>query len=155
LALAIATFVTVSRGAQLGFLVASMIVIFLMFRWLRTPLLISAVVLDGALYIGRNAVVEGLGTMAGEDQHEVRMIEINGEEVEYTGTKHRVLLLQVYEEPLAEAGWFGWGGALNDVKIEPHLENRFRSIDSHYILFYLQYGKITTAIFLFVAGVVI
>lgn len=154
-ALATATFVTVSRGAQLGFLVASMIVIFFMFRRLRAPLMISAMVLITGLYLSKDLVVETLGTMAGEDQHEVRMIEINGEEVEYTGTKHRVLLLQVYEEPLQEAGWFGWGGALTDVKIEPQLENRFRSIDSHYILFYLQYGKITTAVFLFVAAVVI
>lgn len=155
IALAVATFVTVSRGAQLGFLIASMIVVFFMFRSLRVPLIISAVVLGTSLFLFKDAVVEGLGTMAGEDPHEVRMIEINGEEVEYTGTKHRVLLLQVYEEPLKEAGWFGWGGALTDVKIEPQLENRFRSIDSHYILFYLQYGKVTTAIFLIIAAVVI
>lgn len=145
-ALGLAVLVTVSRGAQVGFIIAGMVVVFLMYRQLRIPLAITAIVMGTSLYIYRDAVVDTLGRLAGEQNNEVRMMMIDGEEVEYTGTKHRLLLLQVYREPLAQAGWFGWGGALKGVEIDEGLQ-RFRSIDSHYILFFLQYGRLGLGFF--------
>lgn len=152
--LGLAVLVTVSRGAQVGFVIAGMTVVFLMCRPLRIPLAVTALVLGTTLYTFRDSVMESLGRMAGEHNNEVRMLMIDGEEVEYTGTKHRLLLLQVYREPLAEAGWFGWGGALKGVEIDDGLQ-RFRSIDSHYILFFLQYGWLGLGFFIAVTLLVI
>lgn len=137
-----AIIVTVSRGAQLGYLIACGVAFFLMVPRFRIPLAVTAVTAALALYSVKDVLVDTLGQMAGENTEEVRMIEIDGEEVEYTGTKHRLLLLQVYRRPLEEAGFFGWGGAMAGVKIDPELEQRFGSIDSHYVLFHLQYGRL-------------
>lgn len=155
LILGVAIFATVSRGAQLGYLIACAVAAFLMLPRLRLPMCLVAVVMGGTLFAFRGVLVESLGALAGENSAESRIIVVDGEEVEYTGTKHRLLLLQVYKEPLAAAGWFGWGGSLKGVQIDPELEQRFGSIDSHYILFFLQYGRLGTiafiAISLFVA----
>lgn len=145
--LGIAIIVTVSRGAQLGYIIACGVAVFLMKPKLRIPLVVATVACGGFLFAVREVLVENLGKMAGENTEEVRMIMIEGEEVEYTGTKHRILLLQVYKRPLEQAGWFGWGGALNGVQIDPDLAQRFGSIDSHYVLFYLQYGRIGSWLF--------
>jgi hypothetical protein len=141
-ALGAAIIVTVSRGAQLGYIIACGVAFFLMVPRLRIPLAMTAITLAVTLYSMKDVLVDSLGQMAGENTEEIRMIEIDGEEVEYTGTKHRLLLLQVYRRPLEEAGLFGWGGAMTGVKIEPDLMQRFGSIDSHYVLFHLQYGRL-------------
>lgn len=143
-----AVLVTVSRGAQLGYCIAAVGSIFLLKPKLRIPLILAALLGGSFLYGARDILMENLGKMAGENTEEVRMIMIDGEEVEYTGTKHRILLLQVYRRPLEQAGWFGWGGGLKGVEIDPDLAQRFGSIDSHYVLFYLQYGRIGSCLFL-------
>jgi len=142
LALGAAIIVTVSRGAQLGYVIACGVAVFLMVPKLRIPLAVTAIAGGLALYSVRDMIVDTLGQMAGENTEEIRMINIDGEEVEYTGTKHRLLLLQVYRKPLEQAGWFGWGGAMTGVEIDPELAQRFGSIDSHYVLFHLQYGQL-------------
>ena len=145
--LGITIFVTVSRGAQLGYCIAAGFAVFLLKPRLRIPLVIIAVSSAVFLYSVKDVLVEQLGKMAGENTEEARIIMIDGEEVEYTGTKHRLLLLQVYRGPLEQAGLFGWGGALSGVQIDPELAQRFGSIDSHYVLFYLQYGRIGSYLF--------
>lgn len=142
-----AVLVTVSRGAQLGYCIAVGGSVFLLKPKLRIPLILAAVMGGSLLYGARDVLLESLGKMAGENTEEVRMIMVDGEEVEYTGTKHRLLLLQVYRRPLEQAGWFGWGGSLSGVQIDPELAQRFGSIDSHYVLFYLQYGRIGSYLF--------
>lgn len=153
--LAAAVFVTVSRGAQLGYCIAAGVAVFLMKPKLRIPLALAAISGGLILYTARDVLVENLGKLAGENTDEIRMITIEGEEVEYTGTKHRLLLLQVYKRPLEQAGWFGWGGALSGVEIDPELTQRFGSIDSHYVLFYLQYGRIGSWLFIGISLTVI
>ena len=142
LALGAAIVVTVSRGAQLGYLIACGVVFFLLVPRIRIPLGLVVIVGAALLYSVRDTLVDSLGKMAGENTDEIRMIQIDGEEVEYTGTKHRLLLLQVYRKPLEQAGWLGWGGAMTGVQIDPELAQRFGSIDSHYVLFQLQYGRL-------------
>ncbi len=142
LALGAAILVTVSRGAQLGYLIVCGIATFLMIPKLRIPLIATAIAGGVTLFAVRDVLIDSLGKMAGENTEEVRMIMIDGEEVEYTGTKHRILLLQVYRRPLEQAGLFGWGGAMSGVQIDPDLAQRFGSIDSHYVLFHLQYGQL-------------
>jgi hypothetical protein len=147
LMLAAAVLVTVSRGAQLGFLITTGVSAFLLLpRW-RSVLGAAAIVGCGLLFVAQDFVAKSLATLAGENGREPRLIVIDGAEVEYTGTKHRMLLSTVYRDPLRNAGYFGWGGAMDGVRIEPDLQSRFGSIDNHYIRFRLQYGLIGTALF--------
>lgn len=147
LMLAVSVLVTVSRGAHVGFLVTTAVSVFLLLpRW-RSVLGAAAVVGCGLLFLAQDFVATTLATLAGENGREPRLILIDGAEVEYTGTKHRLLLSTVYREPLRDSGYFGWGGAMTGVRIEPDLQSRFGSIDNHYIRFRLQYGLIGTALF--------
>lgn len=78
--------------------------------------------------------------MAGENNETPKLIMINGEEEIYTGTRHRVLLFKVYAEALRDAGLFGWGQQMKGIDLEDEIAERFGSIDSHYVLFFLQRG---------------
>lgn len=147
---AAAVFVTVSRGAHLGFLIAITGTALLLLRRGRVVLLVLVISATTSVYSARHHVIEFLEAAVGQEREEVRTIMIDGEPVVYTGTKHRLLLLQVYRHPLNNAGWFGWGGSLKGVRIDPELEQRFGSIDSHYVLFFLQYGYVGMSLFVLV-----
>jgi hypothetical protein len=147
LMLAAAVLVTISRGAHFGFLISTAVTTFLLLPGWRLVLGTAAIVGCGLLFLAQDYVATSLATLAGENGREPRLIVIDGTEVEYTGTKHRILLSAVYRDPLRNAGYFGWGGAMHGVRIEPDLQSRFGSIDNHYIRFRLQYGLIGTALF--------
>ncbi|MGF1583280.1 MAG: O-antigen ligase family protein [Gemmataceae bacterium] len=142
-----ALFGTVSRGPQLAGILTTSLVVFFRFRKWRLAMLLLGLVTVCGVYYGKDRIMEALGKVAGESDEDVRIILIDGEEVEYTGTKHRVLLLSVYRNAIENAGWLGYGFHLRGVEVEEHLANRFGSIDCHYILFLLRYGYLTLALF--------
>ena len=143
-----AAFFCISRGPQLALLITIGVSFFFRHPKLRLPMLFMAVTGVTLLVCGKEAVMHGLGKMAGESEEDVRIIYIEGEATEYTGTKHRVLLLQVYKDAIANAGYFGWGGAMKAVVLEESVAQRFGSIDSHYLMFYLQYGYVGVSLFI-------
>ena len=144
-----AAFFSISRGPQLALLITNGVIFFFRHPKLRIPMLVMAVAGATFIVFGKDAVMHALGKMAGESEDDVRIIYIEGEATEYTGTKHRVLLLQVYKDAIANAGYFGWGGSMKAVELEESVAQRFGSIDSHYLMFYLQYGYV--GVWLFVA----
>jgi hypothetical protein len=84
----------------------------------------------------------------------MQTVKINGEPHEYSGTKHRDLLFDVYAEAMEKAGWFGFGTRIKDMPVDPEMDKRFISIDNHYLMYYLQYGYLGLAAFgLFAASV--
>lgn len=142
-----AAFFSISRGPQLALIITNGIIFFFRHPKLRAPMLAMGIAGITLILFGKEAVMHGLGKLAGEKEEDVRIIYIEGEATEYTGTKHRVLLLQVYKDAIANSGFFGWGGAMRAVELEESIAQRFGSIDSHYLMFYLQYGYVGVTLF--------
>jgi len=135
-----AAFVTVSRSAQL-----SVIGVFLALIWFRLPrlrgaLAVPAVLLAIPLVMFRQEAIDLLSGFVGEPEAAGAFVIIEGKEYEYSGTRHRDLLNVVYERAIGDVGWFGYGPALAQVPYDPKMEERFRSIDNHYLLQLLRYG---------------
>jgi hypothetical protein len=143
---------TTSRGAQL--VVASAVVGELFFRsarWRGVLLATAAAAAVGVLAF-REQAVDLLSRYAGEDhEDEGAFVIIDGERYEYTGTRHRDLLSVVYREAIDNVGLLGYG---NDKRIprDAQADDRFISIDNHYLLWRLIFGNLGLATFLGLAG---
>jgi hypothetical protein len=150
LGMAAALFSTVSRGPQMAGLATYGIYLFFRVPKLRIPALILAVVGRGTVYTFKEQLVDVLAVVAGEktSEGESKYILIDGEEYEYTGTNHRVLLFKAYDQPMRDAGMFGYGTELKGVELEESIAERFASIDCHYLLFLLQHGWLGVGAFL-------
>ena len=143
----IGTFFCVSRGPHIALLLTMASIFFFRHPKLRIPLLIIGIAGVTAIVFGKDAVMHALGKLAGETEEDVRIIMIEGEPTEYTGTKHRILLLRVYAEAIEKAGLFGWGKSMKGIVLEESIAQRFGSIDSHYLMFYIQYGYVGIGLF--------
>ncbi|HKA08269.1 MAG TPA: hypothetical protein VKD71_13500, partial [Gemmataceae bacterium] len=115
------------------------------------PMLAIAAVGGLLFFIFREQAVDLLGAYAGEKETPVERVKIYGEYYEYTGTKHRDLLLLAYEDAIDHAGWFGYGTSLQDMPKDPNMDPRFLSMDHHYLLHYLKYGYLGIATFILFA----
>ena len=135
-----ALFGTVSRGPQGSALFTTFIAIFMRNPGRRVQLAVLAVVLGFVAYGGKEVIMDASAKISKESEEEVRIIVINGEEEEYTGTKHRVLLFKAYADYLENTGLWGYGNAMQAVQLEEALAMRFGSIDSAYVMLFLQRG---------------
>ncbi|MFO0935869.1 MAG: O-antigen ligase family protein [Gemmataceae bacterium] len=148
-AMAASLFATVSRGPQIASIATMGVYFFFRLKSLRLPLFVVAVIVGLIGYTQRHEIIDLLSQFAGEKNvEEIRYIEIEGEEVEYSGTTHRVLLFRVYAEAIRNAGLFGYGYELKGVSIDESLAQRFGSIDCHYLLFLLQNGYLGCGAFI-------
>ena len=131
---------SVSRGPQLSAIFTALTAFFFRHpRW-RTTLLTLAVLGGAGGYAIKELLVEQLEQVAGETEENTRILIIDGEEELYSGTRHRVLLFKVYKDALDRAGMFGWGQQMLGIQLEESIAERFGSIDSHYVMFFLQRG---------------
>jgi len=119
-------------------------------RRLRIPAMIATVACVGAFVAFQESTVDALTMLAGGTDEAV-LITIDGREVEYTGTSHRILQVEIYDSALVTVGPFGYGSKLSALDFDD-IPERFRSIDCHYLLFYLQYGLGGILLFLLLAG---
>lgn len=142
---------TVSRGPTLA-LAATAYLVALGYRpaW-RRVLLAAGVAAAVLLFIGRQQVVEVLHAVSEEpDLGPNGRILVDGQEVAYTGTMHRVLLWRVYARAMERAGWIGFGtdrttGFPVRVPFGPEDTQTLRYlqfIDNAYILFDLRLGRL-------------
>ena len=146
-----AILVTVSRGAQIAAAITLFVTVFFQNpRW-RIAIVLLAIFGGIGAVAGKELLGDALSKWAGENHEETRLIIINDEEVEYTGTNHRILLFKAYEKAIAETGLFGYGYELSGIELEESIAQRFGSIDDHYILFLLQHGYAALAAFLILA----
>lgn len=142
-------FATVSRGPQLAAMAT--VGIYAFFRLSERRLTFLMIFLGAACvaYTQKETLIDALSCFAGEKNvEEIRFITIDGEEVEYSGTNHRLLLFRVYSQAIDQAGLFGFGYELKGVLIDENLAQRFASIDCHYLLFFLQHGYLGCGAFL-------
>jgi hypothetical protein len=120
------------------------------------PLAVMLVCLGGLCYTAfRAEFVDALQNYAQEGKEGEEYVKIKGVQREYSGTKHRDLLFEVYEESIDGAGWFGYGAELSNSARDPEMDEKFASIDNHFLLFFLQYGYVGITIFAVFAAVVL
>ena len=141
LLVSVCLFCCVSRGPQLAGMFAALVYFFFRIPKIRWPLIIGCALVGLAAKTNADLIVEILGKAAGEKDEEKKFIEIEGEEYEYSGTNHRMLLFKVYDRAAANAGFFGYGSEMKGVVIDESLEQTFGSIDCHYLMFLLQHGS--------------
>ena len=147
-----AIIVTVSRGAQIAAVMTVIVTVFFQKPKWRVAIVLLGIIGGGGAVTAKELLSGALSKMAGEKDEEARIIQINGDEVEYTGTNHRMLLFKVYEDAIANTGLFGYGYELRGIELEESIAQRFGSIDDHYILFLLQHGYAALVSFLILAG---
>ena len=144
-------FFTLSRGPLLVVACVAVSAFFFCFPHLRLALTVLLVAVALALIVAWPLVVNALENFSGERSHNIK-INIDGEEYEYSGTKHRMLLYRVYGTALSQAGLLGygkWNAKLEHALfVEPHLRSRFKSIDNHYVLLVLNWGLLGLTLFL-------
>jgi hypothetical protein len=137
-----AAFATVSRSAHLAILIVFAADLFFRRPTYRVPMLLAAAAGGLVLLVFREEVINLLGAYAGEADVGTEKVRIYGVEYDYTGTRHRDLLFVAWDEAIERAGWFGYGTGFPQAPRDPFMDSRFNSIDNHYLLHYLQYGKL-------------
>lgn len=135
-----AAFVTVSRAAHLAVLMVFGADLFFRRPSYRWPMVFLAAAVGLFFLAFREQTLDLLGAYAGEAEVGESQVMIYGEKYEYTGTRHRDLLVLAYAEAVEKAGWVGYGTTLRDIPLDPNMDGRFNSIDHHYLLHYLRYG---------------
>jgi hypothetical protein len=95
----------------------------------------------------REQVLDLLGAYAGESETVQDRVKIYGVEYDYTGTRHRDLLVLAYQDAIDRAGWLGYGTSMQDMPMDPRMDSRFLSIDFHYLIHFLKYGYLGIATF--------
>jgi hypothetical protein len=120
-------------------------------RW-RIAMVLLALIGGLVFFAARDEIVDALSQYAEERTGGPEFVIIDGKEYPYTGTSHRDLLQIVYKEASDGAGWFGYGMLLRKAPRSPNMDARFRSIDNHYLLFYLQYGAVGITLFALLAA---
>lgn len=145
---ATAALVTVSRSAHLAVLIVFMADLFFRRPTFRPAMILTAAIGGVVFLLFREQMLDLLGAYAGEIEVGQDKVRIYGTEYEYTGTRHRDLLLLAYEEGVDSAGWIGHGTNLQEMPRDPFMDIRFKSFDHHYLLHYLKYGYIGIAAFI-------
>lgn len=142
-----AAFATVSRSAQLAALIVLAADQFFRRPTYRIPMLLIAAIGGIVFLMFREQILDLLGVYAGESEVMQDRVKIYGTEYEYTGTRHRDLLVLAYEGAIDRAGWIGFGTTMQDMPKDPYMDSRFLSIDFHYLIHFLKYGYLGIATF--------
>ncbi len=148
----VAAIVTVARSAHLAILIVFLADVFFRRPGYRPGMILVAVVGGILFFLFREQVLDWLGAYAGEAAVGQDKVKIYGVEYEYTGTRHRDLLLLAYQEAVEKAGWLGYGTNLRDMPRDSNMDPRFLSIDHHYLLHYLKYGYLGIGAFIVFAA---
>lgn len=138
---------TGSRSAQILGLVVVTANIFWQFPRIRVALL-TAFITAGLTFLAfRSEILTLLSQYAGEVDAVRAPVTIRGKSYPYSGTLHRDLLSTVYEEAIEKRGWWGYGGERIDMPRDADIDERFISIDDHYLMFSLQFGLVGIILF--------
>jgi hypothetical protein len=106
----------------------------------RVPMAVGAAVLVLLVSVYYTETLDLMGQLIGEEEIGSDRVTINGIVYDYTGTRHRELLVLAYDEATERAGWLGYGSNLIDMPVDPKMDPRFVSVDHHYLLHYLRFG---------------
>ncbi|MEZ6062238.1 MAG: O-antigen ligase family protein [Planctomycetaceae bacterium] len=143
----------ISRGPILGLGIAAVVAWVLNHRRFLWPSLAAAAILIVGAVIFPDAAVTVLEKFGGSH---VRLVEVDGEVEEITGTRSRLLIYQAYGGPMLNAGLTGYGTiATNQFPPNiPYLEStrdsveKLRLVDNAYVLLILRFGWLGLACFI-------
>jgi hypothetical protein len=139
---------TVSRAAQLAaVLTLTTAFIFRNPRW-RGILIGMVLVAGGTGYLFREDILEALSKFVDEPDKSSDVIKHKGLEYPYSGTLHRDLLQMVYEDEVKNVPLLGYGSMLESMPVDNDRDERFKSIDDHYLVYLLRFGPVGVTIFL-------
>ncbi len=139
---------TISRGPLMGLMVSAGIVCMIRIprtRWLGAALAAAAI---ACVLIWPTEIVELTRTGIKDHTKKATSVELDGEDIEYSGTLTRLLLFRAYARPLRYAGFLGYGteacsGFPPNI---PHLPESseaillMRHVDNAYVLMGLRFG---------------
>ena len=145
-----ALFCTGSRGPFIAGLTTLLGPFILARRILILPVLLITIACVVLGVVFKESTIDGITLLTGS-REEAITITVDGREVEYSGTTHRLLQAEIYAPYFDGAGELGYGARLSEDKFD-EIPERFRSIDCHYLLFFLQYGYLGSVLFLLLAG---
>ncbi|MCA9073546.1 MAG: O-antigen ligase family protein [Planctomycetaceae bacterium] len=146
---------TISRGPIAGLIIAIAsygVIRWRPLRWIVATLLTVTVICS---VIWPKEVLD-LTRMGVQDQHRNQeVVELDGEELEYSGSLTRILLFRAYSRALRNAGFLGYGTeAVRDFPPNiPHLPRKseaiylMRHVDNAYVLIGLRFGWLGIATF--------
>ncbi len=138
---------TGSRSAQILALIVVTANIFWQFPRLRATL-VTAFIAAGLTFLAfRAEILDVLSQYAGEVDPNRAKVTIRGTQYPYSGTLHRDLLGTVYEAAIERRGWWGFGGERIDMPKDSDIDERFISVDDHYLMFSLQFGLVGIIVF--------
>ena len=139
---------TGSRGPLVGVAIAAIGMLFSLRPRMRVPILALTVLSIILLIVNRNLVLETLESWAGENRAAKSRVVINENKEEFTSTRSRFLLVELYSIALKRSGLLGFGteavtGFPVRVPLGPQeveTMKRIRFVDNSYILMTLRFG---------------
>lgn len=145
-----AGFFSIARSAHVALLLVLSSDLFFRRPNYRFPMLLAGAALALFLGVYYTETLDVLGRLVGEAPVGSDRVRIDGIWYDYTGTRHRELLVLAYAEAIEQAGWLGFGTTPREMPLDPYMDRRFVSIDHHYLLHYLRFGWLgVTAFVLF------
>ncbi len=140
-----------SRAPMLGMVLVLPPLLFLRFPGFRVSIVVLALLVSTIGFMQRERLIEALEHWSGEDRHyraDVRVVVNEHESKEYSTTRYRLLLLDVYKIAFFRAGLLGFGteavtGFPIQIPVGPQegeTLHRLRMIDNTYLLITLRFG---------------
>ncbi len=141
---------SMSRGPAIAALLTFAGTSFVCNRRRRVPLFLLGMLACIGLWVGGSHTIDYLHSLSGENQGETVYVIIDGQPIPYSGTKHRLLLFDVYKDAMRDAGWFGYGRLEDLDRLLPNSSGMrfFESVDNQYIFIVLTAGYMGLGTFL-------
>ena len=138
---------TVSRSPWLAMIAATAVLLAVLYRWLRWPVGLAAISAVASVVLFPNQTADVLSAWTGGGDRR-SIVEIDGEAVEYSSSRNRLLILPAYGEALRYARMTGYGTDATSTfppRI-PYLQSeklsveRLKNVDNAYVLIALRFG---------------
>ncbi len=148
---------TGSRGPIFGVCILYALMLFLIYRRARIPMIATGLICLVMLFVFRHQAIAVLERWSGEQATAARsrVIINEDEEVQYSGLRNRFILFDLYRIALMRSGLLGFGteavtGFPVNVPLGPQevtTLRKIRFIDNTYILLTLRFGYLGVAMF--------
>ncbi len=144
---------TVSRGPLLGLFATLAFFLAVKYRFVRWALIPTVVLAGFWATMNLDSVVESLDTNIAPERKTI--VEVDNEQLEYTGTKNRIFVMRIYGPIVLKGGLIGYGTANTDqfppnvpgLPSETRSRNRLRIVDNSFILIGLRLGTVGLLLF--------
>jgi len=138
---------SLSRGPVLGAAILLCLLASIWSRWCRWMLAVACAALLIWVTVDLRGLTSRLEWLGGEQSH-LTNLKLDGETVELSSFRHRLLLIQVYWPAMSHAGWLGYGTeAVTELPpkvpflpADPQTRERLKFIDNSFVYHILRFG---------------